>query len=271
MNLLYPVSLVLLLPALVVAEVISFNNCPQFFTQPHSQVSFPTIFQGPSYKQICQRYKNTYEFATLYDTTNRIPVYSAYKYFGKTPCDRKSGDWFIEPQLDIPGGAKDMSPEGQTIGQNQALNKDYVGSNYDKGHLYPIFQVLKQCTADATFTLTNSAPQVINFNRGVWKKMEKEIQGILSTNPNCKGNSYVVTGTVPGNNQISKRVNIPSYFWSAYCCLDNNNKPKMSNGYIGKNVINSKVDGPMAVAALEGKLSDNNHYATSFSVFGGKC
>ncbi|KAJ8396269.1 hypothetical protein AAFF_G00018460 [Aldrovandia affinis] len=272
MNLLYPVSLVLLLPALVVAEVTSFTNCPQFFTQPYSKVSFPTILQGPRYKQICQRHDNIYEFATLYDTTNRIPVYSAYKYFGRTPCTRRPGNWFIEPQLDIPGGSPNMSPEGPNIGQKQALNMDYINSGYHKGHLYPVFQVRKQCTADATFTLTNGAPQVPNFNQGAWKKIEREIAEVLSTNQKCKGNPvYVVTGTVPGNILMNGWVNIPSYFWSAYCCLDNNNVPQISNGYIGMNVIHSKVDGPITVAALEGKLSDNNHYATPFSVFGGRC
>ncbi|KAJ8390045.1 hypothetical protein AAFF_G00110590 [Aldrovandia affinis] len=272
MNLLYPVSLVLLLPALVVAEVTSFNNCPQFFAKPYSQVTFPTIFHDPIYKQICQRHNNIYEYATLYNTTNRIPVYSAYKYFGRTSCTRRSGKWFIEPQLDIPDGSPDMSPEGPNIGPKQARNKDYINSGYHKGHLYPIFQVLQHCTADATFTLTNGAPQVPNFNQSAWKKIEIEIAKLLSTNPNCKGNPvYVVTGTVPGNTQINGRVNIPSYYWSAYCCLDDNNIPKMSNGYIGRNVINSNVDGPMVVAALDAILSDTNHYATLFSVFGGKC
>lgn len=98
MKLPYPVSLVLVLPALLVAEVTDFGNCPQFFAKPNSQVSYPTIFQGSQYKQICQRHNNIYEFATLYDTTNRIAVFSAYHYIGRNPCARKN-TWLIEPQV----------------------------------------------------------------------------------------------------------------------------------------------------------------------------
>ncbi|KAG5277656.1 hypothetical protein AALO_G00089890 [Alosa alosa] len=61
----------------------------------------PTVFRGAQFVQICQKYKNVYRYATLYDTRNRIPVYSAYTYAGYAQTTR-SGSWMIEPQLDDP-------------------------------------------------------------------------------------------------------------------------------------------------------------------------
>ncbi|KAL0151496.1 hypothetical protein M9458_053201, partial [Cirrhinus mrigala] len=54
----------------------------------------------------------------------------------------------------------------QTLGDRQALNRDYRKSGRDKGHLEPVFQANSQDCADATFTLTNAAPQNPSFNRG---------------------------------------------------------------------------------------------------------
>ncbi len=50
------------------------------------------------YKLICQKYQNAYKFATLYDTTNKIPVFSAYIYTGSYR-GRPHILWKIEPQV----------------------------------------------------------------------------------------------------------------------------------------------------------------------------
>lgn len=42
-----------------------------------------------------------YTFATLYDTTNRIPVFSAYKYTGRGNFRRPMIPWMVEPQVMI--------------------------------------------------------------------------------------------------------------------------------------------------------------------------
>jgi len=53
-------------------------------------------------KYICQRYEGSFRYATLYDTRNRIPLYSAYtipeKGCNGTQPSRRD-NWFIEPEV----------------------------------------------------------------------------------------------------------------------------------------------------------------------------
>lgn len=99
-----PSSLVLLclLPAISLAEVTSFEKCPQFFVGGIS----PTVLKDESdsnrYEQICQclldqNQRPEYFYATLYDTRNKIPVYSAYE-FQRADVDRDDR-WYVEPQV----------------------------------------------------------------------------------------------------------------------------------------------------------------------------
>ena len=52
------------------------------------------------YKPICQLYNNIYRFATLYDTTKKIPVFSAYTFTGCIP-GRPKDRWMMEPQVGL--------------------------------------------------------------------------------------------------------------------------------------------------------------------------
>ncbi len=70
------------------------EECGQFFANGKS----PTRFPDPQYKQICQTLNNVVYFATFYDTNNKIPVYSAYKFEGIRGCTRQN-KWYIEPQV----------------------------------------------------------------------------------------------------------------------------------------------------------------------------
>ncbi|KAF5891788.1 endonuclease domain-containing 1 protein-like, partial [Clarias magur] len=99
------VALVLLLsalPSLTLTEVVtSFPRaCPSFFMLNPKRQNVrivPTIFTGSQYKTICQRWKNGYRFATVYDSVRRIPVYSAYTFKQEVNTVRRE-DWKIEPQ-----------------------------------------------------------------------------------------------------------------------------------------------------------------------------
>ncbi|XP_051989337.1 endonuclease domain-containing 1 protein-like [Xyrauchen texanus] len=271
--------LLLTLPVLALTEVVtSFSTCPQFFWKDQNgKAVTPTIFTQVTngydhYQKICQRYKNLYQFATLYDTAHRIPVYSAFNFTGIQKCSRKNS-WLIEPRLDDINGSPEMTTESnvKNLGQKQAINDDYDKTGYDKGHLYPVSQADDQCTAFATFTLTNAAPQHLRFNRGVWNQMERAVLNYMNTNCQLNNNiAYIVTGTVPSNPSklMNNRVNIPKYFWNAFCCFDKNCKKWVSKAHKGPNDDTGTLL-ELSLNNLEAGLSQD--YGQAFSVFGGQC
>ncbi|XP_073699349.1 endonuclease domain-containing 1 protein-like [Garra rufa] len=241
------------------------SECGHFFAIGKS----PTRFLDSRYRQICQTLNNVDYYATFYDTVKKIPVYSAYKFEGLRNCTRQN-KWYIEPQLDdnnaLPNMKceKDVKKEG--LGDHQALNGDYENSGFDRGHLAPVYQAKSQSCADATFTLTNAAPQNFSFNRGQWWVLEKEIAKNLSNKCLPKKYSvYIVTGVVPGAKVIGNNVTVPSHFWTAYCCLDNNNKCQFSSGFIGENK-NVRPDEKKTVDALKTELAQL-YNVDSFELF----
>ncbi|KAK9980594.1 hypothetical protein ABG768_000187 [Culter alburnus] len=240
------------------------QECGGFFANGKS----PTRRPEPQYRQICQNLDNIYYYATYYDTYNRIPVYSAYKFTGKMDCDRLD-KWLIEPQLDDDNAGPSMASEGSVDiklrGIHQALKGDYVKSGFHRGHLAPVYHAQSRDCADATFTLTNAAPQDSSFNQGQWRVLERNIANNLTEQCLQNYSVYIVTGVVPGTTKnVSNRVNVPSHFWTAYCCLDQNNRCQISRGFIGVN--ENKIPLNITVNDLEKELA-NLYKVTSFEVF----
>ncbi|NWR26083.1 ENDD1 protein, partial [Emberiza fucata] len=207
------------------SEVVTpFASCPQFFYSglPPNNALTP---KNPAW--ICQRFRNSFRYATLYDRDRRIPVYSAYKYEaaeGETAPEW----WMVEPQVNKNVNIKEMERESDLIDQHrftleqieesQAVLDDYQGlKNLDRGHLNPSVHMESQNSKMATFTLTNVVPQDSSLKKGQWniyesKTMPQHTKGCTTT--------YVITGAVPGDTYISQgRVNKPSHIWSAACCL----------------------------------------------------
>ncbi|XP_077196451.1 endonuclease domain-containing 1 protein-like [Paroedura picta] len=211
------------------AEVVeSFEDtCPQFFFQETP----PRIGLMASYMvPICQRYKNQYRYATLYDQENRIPVYSAYIYIpGRA---KRPSKWLVEPQLVDLWLQPEMTSEGALLRKSwatkaqlqysQAIHQDYkhlIG--YNRGHLNPNGHQPNLDAKQSTFTLTNIVPQFIKLNSGSWNKYEHRTTRRYTQG--CK-KTFAVVGAVPGNNYIAGgRVNKPSHVWSAACCYIDNN------------------------------------------------
>eukprot|EP00064_Thunnus_orientalis_P017642 superscaffoldBa00003804_g17726 len=269
MKLLVSAFLLLALSYPATAEVVtSFATCNNFFFNGQPPIG-PT---AATYKKICQRTQASgYKYATLYDTRNKIPVYSAYEFVGYVACGRKD-TWFIEPKLDDQNGGDFMASESKVknnLGQNQALNEDYTHTGYHKGHLLPVRHRNAPSCMEATFTLTNAAPQNPTFNQGRWRVKEAEVANMLDTKCLNRGfQAYIVTGVVPGNTNINNRVNVPSYFWSAHCCRDNNNRPQFSGAFYGDNLPSGTI-AITSIADLDRKLTAL--YGTGFQVFSNKC
>ncbi|NWH84622.1 ENDD1 protein, partial [Aegithalos caudatus] len=212
---------------------------------------------------ICQRFRNSYHYATLYDRDRRIPVYSAYKY-QPGPGDR-SKSWFVEPQLIDPEYVKDMYGEDyiemkykitpEKTGQSQAINKDYKhlqSLNLERGHLSPSCHHTGNNKKWATFTLTNIVPQDSTLNKGAWNDYETTT---MKEKTNGCETTYVIVGILPGNNYISgKRVNVPSHIWSAACCVVGT-KPKKAWAVIAENNKKNKVQ-ELSLGQLEARLRD---------------
>uniref|UniRef100_A0A8C2EN98 Endonuclease domain-containing 1 protein n=1 Tax=Cyprinus carpio TaxID=7962 RepID=A0A8C2EN98_CYPCA len=239
------------------------EKCADIFANGAS----PTILHGHQYKQICQTLKKKVYYATLYDTDNKIPVYSAYKFNKAIRCQRKHV-WCIEPQLDNPGEGPNMVPDHSRQSSNQAVSDDYKQSSFDRGHLAPVYLASSQDCADATFTLTNAAPQNLYFNRGQWRILEEEIAKELTKRCLSKKNTaYIVTGVVPGKDKLKGKLNVPSHFWTAYCCLDHNKECQISRGFIGKNRNFTPIN--ITVNELERSL-ENLYKFKSFQLFSSK-
>ncbi|KFW03792.1 PREDICTED: endonuclease domain-containing 1 protein-like [Eurypyga helias] len=210
--------------------VTSFErSCPQFFFRetPPNEALEP---ESPAW--ICQRYKNQYYFATLYDRKRRIPVYSAYLYQPGPGTRPKT--WMVEPQLMGPTYPKTMERERtlldrysislEQLSKSQAILQDYKNlTGLNRGHLNPSGHHSDSSSRTATFTLTNIVPQNEKLNGGAWNNYEQQTMNRKTQGCNT---TYVIVGAVPGNNYIAKgRVNKPSYLWSSACCeVDTNHR-----------------------------------------------
>ncbi|KAA8582736.1 hypothetical protein FQN60_006407, partial [Etheostoma spectabile] len=227
--------LLLLLLTIVptVTEVVrSMSDCEGFLldeTPPNVPgiLERGNILDQNRYKPICQTFEAKRCFVTLYDTTNRIPVFSAYKYTG-SEGKRPKPIWRTEPQLAL---------------ENQAVRADYTNQGFDRGHLFPSSYGLTEKDKKSTFTLTNVVPQQPTFNQGSWNRMETCVKCVLDeycVNSNGLKEGFLVTGAQPGLNNINNRVNIPSRLWSAFCCYSQSEKGWLASAHWGENIPEAK-------------------------------
>ncbi|XP_055768569.1 endonuclease domain-containing 1 protein-like [Salvelinus fontinalis] len=248
-----------------------------------------TVQNQNRYKLICQKYKKIYRFATLYDTTNRIPVFSAYTFTGDGGKRPENKSWMIEPQLENITIKEMKTQEELKVHNNnidiiinhQAADADYYKQYrknnkkfLDRGHLFPCSYAPDNDTKMSTFTLTNIVPQYHTFNGGSWEKMELNVRESLEENctNNNKIKAYVVTGAVPNkkNNKLKERVNIPDILWTALCCYNNKKNKWMAGAHWGENVPNGKTFKLKTLGELEDKLK-NSYKVDGFQVFPKKC
>ncbi|KAL4007413.1 hypothetical protein ACER0C_001265 [Sarotherodon galilaeus] len=255
----------------VVASVAQCNESFLAQTPPN----IPGILVGGNindhnrYKVICQTLRDIRRFVTLYDTKNRIPVFSAAEYKGGPAGKRPKIKWMIEPQLENPTGDANMIlPEKNIFYTHQAGNIDYLNlGQFDKGHLFPSSYRSDDVDKRSTFTLTNAVPQRRRFNNGRWEKMERCVKCILDNyciNKNKQTEGFVVIGAQPSSSFfLNNRMNIPSVLWSAFCCYSHSQNKWLASAHWGEN----KDDGPKY---LETKTLGELHTELGIEAFPGK-
>eukprot|EP00064_Thunnus_orientalis_P022990 superscaffoldBa00008274_g23214 len=188
----------------------------------------PRGIEDQPFKKICQFYEGKPRFVTLYDTINRIPVYSAYTFKRSDGSRKVDVPWMYEPQLFTLSGSREMQQfpsenVPNSFGDAQALLDDYSDTViFERGQLNPEEHQAQPADKAATYTLTNVVPQVRDFSIGPWKEYQHTIRRRL--NNYCRGTAYVITGVTTSGHTIRRhnvnRLGIPTYFWSAYCCID---------------------------------------------------
>uniref|UniRef100_A0A3B4GFE9 Uncharacterized protein n=1 Tax=Pundamilia nyererei TaxID=303518 RepID=A0A3B4GFE9_9CICH len=206
----------------------NLEKCLKFFYENTT----PQGISGKGYEGICQIYENKYRFATIYDRTRRIPLYSAY-ILSSPDGPRPKTPWKIEPQVSVmlsvllfprihtesEAAHTDQENPDQNVKDSQAVDEDYTNSGYTRGHLAPSGHQNTKEDRIATFTLTNIVPQMEKSNSGPWNVLENQM--LTRFMEICKETMYVITGAIPyesGEHVISKRVHVPEYMWTAYCC-----------------------------------------------------
>ncbi|KAM3608783.1 uncharacterized protein V6R79_004598 [Siganus canaliculatus] len=277
--------LIFLLIFLLVGAEVQENltpECKQFLYMG----TVPRGLEDKPLKKICQYYRGSPRYVTLYDTLNHIPVYSAYTFKRSDGFKKEDVPWMYEPQLSTVSGSREMQPlpsenSHSSFEDAQAVLDDYSDSvMYERGQLNPDMHQAHPDDKAATYTLTNVVPQVREFNIGSWKIHENTIRRRL--NNYCRGTAYVITGITTSGHMIRRhninRLAIPTYLWSAYCCSDfDHNAPYSERSkfpafaaYGLNDRENEKVQ-EMTVQQLEDFLKRVTYVHSSFQLFYDNC
>jgi endonuclease G len=93
----------------------------------------------------------------------------------------------------------------------QLTNRDYMYSNYDRGHLVPAEDMdFNQVAMNETFFYSNTSPQHPNMNRGIWKKIEEHVRDWAKNDT-----VWVITGPDLNSCNLDFGIGscIPEYFY----------------------------------------------------------
>ena len=120
---------------------------------------------------------------------------------------------------------------GFDIKYRKQINSKKMTLAFERGHLTPSHINLENQEKErSTFTLTNAAPQVKQFNIRWYHYCESFVEHFIRNN--APGEAvYIMTGvfvSIDKGDKILKlnnRVEVPRYFWKAVCYLGNTYTP----------------------------------------------
>lgn len=208
----------LLQARLLLPQQAGFGECDRFFYAGTPPAGLGT----EAHVRICQRFAGSERFATLYSPGHRIPVFSAFCAARPAPRSAEQRG-LLEPQIDDPDSnleevidEADSATSVNNLGSKQALNADYLDSDYEIGQLYPF--PLNDDLQMSTFPLTNSVPMTQSFRERWHMNLNSLMDGALIPHCNDGKDLYIITGAVPSDNRLKGKVAIPEFVWLAACC-----------------------------------------------------
>ncbi|KAI9538151.1 hypothetical protein NQZ68_017884 [Dissostichus eleginoides] len=216
-------SLLMASPLVSATVSKSFKDCSHFFYMQ----SPPAGIKGTNLRRVCQKYADKLRYATLYDSSRHLPLYSAYIFKKSDGKRRMDTPWMYEPQLvsdDDSGNMRALPLTEDTpplIEDSQAVLEDYTDAvEYRRGPLNPDLHQSEPDDKSSTYTLTNVVPLLTNLLDASWNPYLDIIRRRL--NNFCHGKSFIVTGVTLSGGTLQRdnrdRLGIPKYLWLAYCC-----------------------------------------------------
>jgi endonuclease G len=117
-------------------------------------------------------------------------------------------------------GRSNRFMEDPLVKTGSAVDIDYKGSGYDRGHLAPAADMgWSMVSMEESFYYSNMSPQLPGFNRGIWKNLEELVRHWALDYDSLE----IVTGPVlrKGLNTIGPNaVSVPEYYYKVildYC------------------------------------------------------
>jgi endonuclease G len=132
----------------------------------------------------------------------------------------------------------DFRPDPE-VSTGSAVPDDYRGSGYDRGHLAPAADFkLSGTLMSESFFMSNMSPQVPDFNRGIWEKLESRVRTWVKRDEVL----YIVTGPVLKGNMAyigrKNKVAVPNMYYKVIVDLK---KPDIKAiGFLMKNEGSNK-------------------------------
>ena len=140
--------------------------------------------------------------------------------------EHKQAEWVYyklnASQLNPTVKRKNNFRKDPVITKNSSDLNDYKGTGYDRGHLAPAADMKYNSNSmSESFYLSNISPQSANFNRGIWKKIEKQIRDWSY----MYGELIIITGPILECENFGKigtnSVTIPKWYYKVVIDPDN--------------------------------------------------
>jgi len=176
---------------LLISIFITVTSC--------SVIKHNRFIEEPKYNKDDSLYFKHYAYSFLYNEEIEQSDWVSYQLLvSELEANYKRTNNFYEDTLVITG---------------TATNADYKYSGYDKGHLAPAADMTwnKQAMKES-FYFSNISPQLPEFNRGIWKKLETKVRK-WAEKYYCL---YITTGPIFENTDKTIGINevvIPTHFF----------------------------------------------------------